>query len=481
MQKSTAVPNTAVGKEKSMKIKLKDLMAFLTTVIFLISPLFKSTIRYALLALTFAMCLFCIATIKKAYIGVIFFLMAMQNALQMTVPPVMLRVVTYYDEVFQIVLLFYLVYVMLKKRLSISYTERIMLIFYGLYLLMCFLSSVFNNYATVTVIILDAFVCIKFFLFYRGGYELSRHGVADTKTFYEHTNLVCKIITVVLLLYSLHDIFFTPFFKTYDFRFFTNSLQLFFFHPTYLAAFSILIISVLILNMKYDKNNMYYILMMSVVTLFTFRAKAVAAILIIFLIYISFVKYNLPFKGLLFMGALCVAIYFSLDQFEMYFTEAVGKHAPIRLKMLRDGVRIANDHFPIGSGFGTYGTTVAYDSGSSFYYNLGYMGGYYKDQPVGDVFWPGIFAEAGWIGTVFFAFAVITMTIIGVQKIHVDKYAGWCMLSVMTYAFSSSTSETGFFHPAVAIMFIVYGIAAGSNAGESDDSKRKRLGIKIKI
>ncbi|MBQ9517871.1 MAG: hypothetical protein IJR60_07315 [Eubacterium sp.] len=464
-----------------MKIKFKDILVFVTTITFLIAPLLKGTASYIFLVATLALCVLCMILIKKAYVGVIFFLMAMQNALQMLVPRAMLQAVTYYDELFQVVIIFYLLYVMVKKRINLTYLERILIVCYGLYLLLCFLSSVFNDYATVTVIVLDAFVCVKFFLFYRGGLELSRQGVADSKTFYEHTNLACKIITVVLFLYALHDLFFTPFFKKYDFRYFTDSLQLFFYHPTHLAAFSILIISVLILNLQYDKSNMYFIIIMACVTLLTFRAKAIAAMLIIFLIYFAFVKYNLPFKGLIFVGAACAALYFSLDQIDLYFTESAGSYAPIRLKMMRDGISIANNHFPLGSGFGTYGTTVAYDYGSSFYYNLGYMGGYYKDQPVGDVFWPGIFAESGWIGTVFFALTTVMMTALGVRKIKVNKYAGWCMLSVMTYAFCSSTSETGFFHPAVAIMFIVYGIAAGAPGELADNDKSKRKGLKIKI
>ena len=465
-----------------MKLKFRDIMSFITTIIFLIAPLFRGTVRYTLLGITVVLCILCMALIKKAYIGVIFFLLAMQNALQMTAPRGLLQAITYYDEVFQVVILFYLLYVVLKKRFTISYIERLIIVFYALYLLLCFLSSIFNNYATITVIVLDAFVCVKFFLFYRGGYELSRNGVADTKTFYEHTNFVCKIISVVLFLYSIHDLFFTPFFKKYDFRFFTESLQLFFYHPTHLAAFSILIISVLILNMKYDKSNMIFIILLSCVTILTFRAKAVAAILIIFLIYFAFVKFNIPFKGLLFVGALCVALYLSLDQIELYFTDTAGKYAPIRLKMMRDGIKIAKDHFPLGAGFGTFGTTVAYDSGSPFYYKLGYMNGYYKDQPVGDVFWPGIFAEAGWIGTIFFALTVIMMFGLGIKKVKVDKYAGWCMLSIMIYAFSSSTSETGFFHPAVAIMFVVYGIAAGSTVTEAERlENEKRLKIKVKF
>jgi hypothetical protein len=464
-----------------MKIKFKNILAFITTFIFLISPVFKGGVRYTLLGITVAMSILCIILIKKSYVGIVFFFLALQNALLMTVPKGLIQIITYADEVFEIVLIVYLLYVMLKKRISLSNIEQWMIVFYGLYLLMCFLSSVFNDYASITVIILDAFVCIKFFLFYRGGLELSRNGVTDTKTFYEHTNFVCKILAVSLFLYSIHDLFFAPFFVKYDFRFFTYSLQLFFYHPTYLAAFCILIISVLILNMQYNKNNIYYILLLFIVTLLTFRAKAIAAIAIIFLIYLVFVKYNIPFKGLVISGAVAVAIYFSLNQVELYYTEQAGRYAPIRLKMMRDGITIANDHFPLGAGFGTFGTTVAYENGSPFYYNLGYMGGYYKEQPVGDVFWPGVFSESGWIGLLFFAIVIILMLSVSLQKMKENRFAGWCMLSIMTYALCSSTSETGFFHPAVAIMFVVFGIAAGCSNSVSGDTRKTLPKSKFKI
>ena len=166
-----------------MKIKFKDILVFVTTITFLIAPLLKGTASYIFLVATLALCVLCMILIKKAYVGVIFFLMAMQNALQMLVPRAMLQAVTYYDELFQVVIIFYLLYVMVKKRINLTYLERILIVCYGLYLLLCFLSSVFNDYATVTVIVLDAFVCVKFFLFYRGGLELSRQGLRIQKRF----------------------------------------------------------------------------------------------------------------------------------------------------------------------------------------------------------------------------------------------------------------------------------------------------------
>lgn len=96
---------------------------------------------------------------------------------------------------------------------------------------------------------------------------------------------------------------------------------------------------------------------------------------------------------------ICAALYFGMGQIETYFS--VGTSVPIRLKMLRDGISIAQRYFPLEAGFGSFGTTVAYESGASFYYNLGHMTGYYKDKPVGDAFGPGVFAESGWIGTIF--------------------------------------------------------------------------------
>lgn len=352
----------------------------------------------------------------------------------------------------------YFIFLILFYKQKLEPIERKIILCFFLWFVITMFSSFVNQNAKYMTILLDSFVCVKFMIYYLGGKILSRELRPIKKYVNSKIILFCKIISIMLILLCLHEIFMNPFFEKYDFRYFTNSLQLCFLHPTYFAAFCVSCVSILICNMKYNKNNFKYIVILSIVTCLTFRSKAIGAIFVIFAIYYSCVKYNLKLKTICLILACCIVVYFSMDQIEKYFT--VGATVPIRLKMHQDGIKIAEQYFPFGSGFGTFGTTVAYESNSKFYYKLGYMSGYYKGQPVSDTFWPGIFAQSGWIGTIFFVTTISLMVFDSIKRLKENKYYGWAMLSILSYSIIASTSETAFFNPATAIMFIIYGIAS---------------------
>lgn len=404
-----------------------------------------------------------------------FLLLLFQTALQRLTTGVIYQAITYLDEVAEAVIFLMLLHAVTQKFLIQRRDKRILTLFF-LWLGITVYSSIINHNAGIINMVLDCFVCVKFMIFYQGGRVLSKSGRFTGINLYEMLNSACKITSVILLLLCVHDLMLNPFFEKYDYRYFTESLQLCFLHPTYLAAVCMTCMAILMYNMKFDQRNMKYIIMLVIVTGLTFRTKAICALFVVFAVYFSSIKYELKMKSIALIAAVCLAIYFGMGQVEKYFT--VGTDIPIRLKMMRDGVSIAQQYFPLGGGFGTYGTTVAYDSGSSFYYNLGYMSGHYAGQPVGDVFWPGIFAESGWIGTVFFGGMIIFMAIDSVKRLKEDKYAGWCMLSILAYAIIASTAETAFFNPATAFMFLIYGIAANRSYDFAEEHLTGKKGVK---
>lgn len=397
---------------------------------------------------------------------VIFMLLLFQKALQRLTTGISYQIITYLDEIAEVMLLLVLLYVMAQK-FTVDQRNKHILVCFLLWLGMTVISSIINENASIVTVILDCFVCVKFMVFYQGGRVLSKYGWFTEKDLYELLNSICKIISTLLFLMCIHDLILNPFFEKFDYRYFTESLQLCFLHPTYLAAVCMTCMAVLMYNMKYDKRNMKYIIMLSIVVCLTFRVKAIGALLVVFAVYFSSVKYELKTKIIVLIGSICTAVYFGMSQMEKYFS--IGTSVPIRLKLLQDGINIAQQFFPLGAGFGSFGTTVSYESGSSFYYQLGYMSGYYANQPVGDAFWPGIFAEAGWIGTIFFGGIVIFMVIDAAERLKEDKYAGWCMLSILAYAIIASTAETAFFNPATAFMFVIYGVVADRRSIYIDD------------
>ena len=86
-----------------------------------------------------------------------------------------------------------------------------------------------------------------------------------------------------------------------------------------------------------------------------------------------------------------------------------------RTRLTRDGGAIANDYFPLGAGFGRFGSAIARESYSPEYVRLGYASVYglgpdvYGLDPEAetsfliDTQWPAVVGESGWFGMLAFA------------------------------------------------------------------------------
>lgn len=448
-----------------IRINQRDFFVTVIMSLFFISQIMKGSMQtvvfFAMLAFSFFFAVF----YKHSIWMLTFFTLTYQKALQAITEGQLNEIITYSDEVIESVVLIFIIIALARRQSKLSHIEQMILVTYALYILFMVLSTFFYKYRPTYTAILDLFVCAKFMIFYRGGAELSRQRVFSREKIFRALNAPCKIASVIIFVICIHDIFLPPFFRKYDYRYFMKSLRLCFLHPTYFAAVCLIIIAVLMLNMKFDKSNTRYIFLLALCTCFTFRTKAMAIVFIAYVLYFSFIKYNVKNKGIIVAGAIIGGIYFSYDQFIKYYT--VQKVVPIRLKLITDGIKLAKQHFPFGAGLGTFGTTVAFDTDSPFYFKLGYMTGYYQGQPIGDGFWSGVFAEAGILGTIFFIICIILMSVDSIRRFREDKYAAWCMVTIIFYAIIASTAETAFYNPATALMFIIYGLASDRSSDKT--------------
>lgn len=395
---------------------------------------------------------------KDSVWRILFLGLLFQNAFQQTANGTSFyQIISYFDELIELVCLLF-VFVDLKRKMLLSVPgEKTILIGYLGYLLIEILSTINYGGTAATLALMDAFVSAKFIVFTIAGMRLADKYKETLEDKIVSMNKTCEAVAIVLFVIMVHDLLLSPFFERQDFRIFTYSIKLCFQHPTYLAAACMMCIVTMILGMRYGLNNLRYIILLSVVTIFTFRNKAIAGIFVVLIIYFVYVRKKLPIRKAILIVAFFVVGYIGSESFNMYFT--AGNHIPIRLKLISDGINIAKEYFPLGAGLATFGTTVAFDSKSSFYRNLGYLSGYYEGQAVGDTFWAGIFAEAGIFGALMFIVVVGTMLYQSFKRIKVKKYNGWCMISIIAYAIIASTAESAFFNPAVAMIFIIYGIA----------------------
>jgi O-antigen ligase len=109
------------------------------------------------------------------------------------------------------------------------------------------------------------------------------------------------------------------------------------------------------------------------------------------------------------LGAVAAAgAVIGLPQFREYFVsgvKAVEGKAP-RLLFFENGVQLFKDYFPFGTGFGTFGSSSAASYYSQLYYEMGFdaITGMQPENTkyLNDTFWPMIFGQLGFAGTVPF-------------------------------------------------------------------------------
>ena len=364
----------------------------------------------------------------------------------------------YSDEVIGIILVAVVIFRAMRSQITLLKFERYMLIFMIIFEVFGLVSGFAYDFQSKGYMLTDAYTCAKFFIYYLCA-RLLTQGKLDEKYFFS-INRICKIIAVIFFVLTLHDAFLSPWFPVADYRYFTRSVMLFFEHPEFLARASMTVIFVLAYNYRYYKHNIYYIFMLTVVMILTFRTKAIVTVLVIFLFYLYFIKLNFRSLVPVGIGAVGGAAYFGYDSLYKYYLK---NDTTARKILTDDSIRIANNYFPIGSGFGSFGSSMAAQHYSKLYQKLGY----YKMKSSGldedgdflsDTFWPTVIAQTGWLGLVAFCLAILSMLIYVIRSRKNDVYYFWIALSIIIHDLISSFAAPAFFYPSAMAPFLLLGL-----------------------
>ena len=148
----------------------------------------------------------------------------------------------------------------------------------------------------------------------------------------------------------------------------------------------------------------------------------------------------------------------SARQFVYYF-HSLGTEAA-RTALTQASLRIAEDHFPFGTGFGTFASAFSADPYSKVYYlyhiqNVWGISRQYNAF-ISDTFWPMILGQTGWLGLVCYAAALLLLfSVIYHMRKH-NAYSFASALAAFFYLLISSTSESAFVNTmAVPLAFLL--------------------------
>ena len=369
-------------------------------------------------------------------IFICFYFLVFQDPLTLYVS----EIFSFVDEVFALLGMVFVMYLGFckNKRMMVKRSTIGIVIPLLIFVLCGIAANVVYQYQPTNLVIKDLFVNLKFFLSVVTSYYLFRHTCVEKDRILQHT----KTCTTILFLLLIFDIVFNIFpFNGY--RYGIKVRNLIFGHVTYLAATCVFFLSVFL--MFFEKRNIKYIVMALIVLISTLRAKAMAgATAYIFILYFVFLKQKkIKLWHILLIGV--ASLYIARDQISFYYMELASKSA--RSVLTQTSFEIMKDYFPIGTGFGTYGSDVAGEYYSPVYVEYGFTQIYELRQESGffsDTFWPIIIGQTGFIGTVSYLIVLVKLFLktIEVRFVHHGAYA--TALFIFIYLMMSSTSEPTF-------------------------------------
>ena len=162
-----------------------------------------------------------------------------------------------------------------------------------------------------------------------------------------------------------------------------------------------------------DRSNRWFLLMAIATLLFVVKSRSLILAAAAALLYESFLIEGRTVMRYRLGGIAAAAGAIGLPQFKEYFVsgaKAVQGKAP-RLLFLEGGVQLFREHFPFGTGFGTFGSSSAAAYYSQLYYEMGFdkITGMQPNNTkyLNDTFWPMIFAQLGFVGTIPFVILLL--------------------------------------------------------------------------
>ena len=368
------------------------------------------------------------------------------------------------NNIDEMITLLFLLYVFLNYKIALTIDKRI-IIYWLLISLISLAGNLIFGYqsffpATVDCII----ICPRFLI---GYYACSIYEKKNRICVIKYIVRIVKIITACLFVIALNDFLFTPIFKRNEFRYFAYSLQLMFPHPTYLAFCGVTLLIILGATNKKNKN-IWYMVMASFLLFVTLRSKAIGFLVLYWIFYIWFIILKRKNAWFIFgIGAL-VVIYTAWEQISLTFL--ISNRFSPRAIMIKDGFAMMIKHFPFGTGFGTFGSSVARDYYSPLYSQLGYsaLRGLSIDDSsfLTDNFWPVILSQFGFIGTVLFIAITIRLIKKSLSVLRLSRLNGFSMLMILMYLFITSLAEASFFNPCTFLLMMVFASLEGMGNAE---------------
>lgn len=359
----------------------------------------------------------------------------------------------YVDEFIVVYLFVYFILISGKNHsFYISKTDKNILICLLLLTIIGFFSNILSKFQpNVLYSILDWFSFMKFPLSYILLSKIIKYK-NDELSYYDFNriSLYFKIILIIIMFIVIGNLIFdfnlAPTYSRFGIRSYSLGG-----HPSFASAVCAAIASYFMIDYK---KNFLWIILALILSSATLRIKAIVWAFLMFLFIIFNREKKIKGKQviMLLLVGIVIALCVSYKSIQFYFIDPNAS----RNNALFGSFKIANNYFPFGGGFATFGTIPSITSYSNAYYftNLAYRWGFMKGASsfIGDGGWATEIAQFGYIGS--FLVLIYLFNIYKDLKTNNKNYF-YGYISSFVYILISSTSENALGSEYIVIFGII--------------------------
>lgn len=311
------------------------------------------------------------------------------------------------DEILIIICFIYSIIKIFQNKKMYSFQMKLLLfiiVFAGIGILSCYLNSAFNFKHVMEAM----FLSIKFFLgvFAFSFINVSKEGKMKIIKKLNVIGIICAIVGIFNFLFpNIYSSIFS--FALVTERNGLTSVTSLFYHPGRYGWFMLFLAIMNYCIYKFEKkqNNLRYMLLFLVFALLSFRVKVIMGIISFFIIDLLMdKKINLKkFFVLIFITLVSTLLFKNIliNNYNLYFNSSSSGDSA-RTVLIQKSLVIMKDYFPLGVGFGYYGSWYSQKYYSIYYkkYNMDTIWGLSEAFPsyISDTYWPSIIGETGILG-----------------------------------------------------------------------------------
>ena len=354
----------------------------------------------------------------------------------------------YLDEVVTILMAFYLIFFIFRTRRENGEEFKIVFLILAISLIGIIGNYHYKYQTDILPIMHDLFNTFKVFITLLGSIcfmtdKVNKQIVIKKIASFVHLFLIIAVLLFLASLFNNHGML------TSDIRYGFRSYEFLFENPGTFAMYLYLCLFIQTVNLKYNKHtiNLLFIVCNMFLCITTLRTRAFIFV-IVYIILLFFIKEKKAFKIKWYhvLVILFLSIAIGYNSFNTYFNNP----NTARSAFAKNCITIAKKNFPIGTGFATYGTDVAFTYYSKVYYeyDMNYIFGLAENDGrfAHDTYWPAIIGQFGMLGFILVVLLIVEIYKMIYKKINKDKYSILAILYTIVVMTVASIATSAFFH-----------------------------------